>query len=309
MGIVVNYGPISGALSLAQKAGVGQGFASQAQRDLEALQIQNQLQQTANTEAQHEIQNGMAYNQMANQQQVQQQQLSQQQAYQNAQMQLAQQNSQTRAEQADALATDRKAAAAAAQQRQDMLGQLSPEEQKLAMFPGLGQAAGRGDANARFLAGQVDKQVANNEAQAAKLEAAAKKLDPVINGQDAIDALMSQAADLRKQTDEVDPATGMSLRQQQAALRNTLGSGQRPTAQVPQGQPGQAVPPSPNGALVAAALKALGSRATNEQIKAWIALHQNQANLAPAQPGPVASPATSPPQIDLSDMYNAAATM
>ena len=91
MPFTVQYGPISGALQLAQTAGAGQGFNIQSQRDLQALQLQNQMQQTANQYAESTAQQAMARQELAARLQAQTSNQQQEAAYRAAQQQLAQQ--------------------------------------------------------------------------------------------------------------------------------------------------------------------------------------------------------------------------
>ena len=155
MAITVQYGPIAAALGLAKVGGAGAGYNIQAQRDLQALGIQNQMQQTINSNDANLIQ-------MAMQREAQQQQLAAQaqaqhdrevaaqaQAQQNAaelaarnrQLDLQEKNQSseqsTREQQAKDLQAQRAQALKEKQDREAWLATLTPE-QKNAVLSGAG---------------------------------------------------------------------------------------------------------------------------------------------------------------------------
>ena len=94
MAIVVEYGPIAGALSLAQQAGTGQGYQIQAQRDLAALQTQNAMQSEIDKTNATEMQDAMAQQNVQAAQAQTRAEMAQKAAYERAGQQLQAQNNQ-----------------------------------------------------------------------------------------------------------------------------------------------------------------------------------------------------------------------
>ena len=155
MAITVQYGPIAAALGLAQVGGAGAGYNIQAQRDLQALGLQNQMQQTINANDANLIQMAMQRDaqqaQLAAQaqaahdrqvaQQAQQQQAASELAARNRQLDLQEKNQSSeqvsREQQTKDLQAQRAQALKEKQDKEAWLNTLTPE-QKNAVLSGAG---------------------------------------------------------------------------------------------------------------------------------------------------------------------------
>lgn len=232
MAITLQYGPIGAALGLAQKAGAAQGFNIQAQRDMQALQLQEQRQRTINQQAQAEIQQALAYRQLEADVAAQNQRSAQEAAYRNAQIQMDQQRlahsgqqlqqqdrqfaeqQRTREDQAKYLNELRQQQAAEKQAKEAWLKTLSPDQQNIVMSGG--QLPNPQDIAAeerRQRSEQTTAQYRKADALKDQIALLQKQLDPLLNIPDeervvAARRLKEVMADYTTTIDGINAATG-----------------------------------------------------------------------------------------------------
>jgi hypothetical protein len=232
MSITVQYGPIAQALGLAQVAGAGQGYNVQAQRDLQALQIQDAMQRTANQKAATDIQQALAYDELRAKAQQQQSQDAQTQAYRNAQIQIdqerntlnsrqldqsgaqAQAEQRTREQQSKYINEVRQQEIAQKTKRDAWMQTLTPEEQNIVMSGGHLPNSIEADAEKRRLTKEnLDTQMTYGEHLTKQRDALLKMAnDPLSNmGEADRSAAQEKIKQLNLTIDGINAATGQKL--------------------------------------------------------------------------------------------------
>lgn len=278
MAITVQYGPIASALGLAQVAGAGQGFQIQSQRDLQALQIQNQLQQTQNQYAENQAQTALAYQQLQGQQQQAQQQDAQNQAYRNAELQLGVQSGtqaqeritqqgqdftqeqQTRQQQADELAKQRTQQDQDRATKQAWLSGLSPDQRDIVNSGGhLPNSLEVDAAKRQQQSAQTDAAYKQANALKDQITILQKQLDPINGTQDPAERaaipgqLQTAYQQYNKTIDGINAATGSQAPQQQATPAMPQGGAGRAG-----GTPSSALPDAEKAKLLLSVSQQLG---------------------------------------------------
>lgn len=236
MPIVVQYGPVADALQAAAIAGRGQGFNLQANRDMQALQMQNQMQSEIDRNNATEMQNAMAYQQNASLEQYRQQTLAQQAAQQHALDALRAQSQTFNEQNAMALQQNRNDSLAqrqsqfdeaqqTRQQQADALAKLREAQTNRLNNPpqNSNQAI---QANGMVLR-SMDQQAGLMARQLQSLQAAfGKASDPYTGDKAQAAAIQDQINGIKFSLDGIDPATGkksgLGLNDKREALRDTI---------------------------------------------------------------------------------------